>query len=416
MSNKPHILYITYDGLSDPLGKSQILPYIKALSKAGYRFTILSFEKKQRIELEKTRIEKELQEYDINWHYALFTSFPPFFSKIKDIISLYKISRRIAEKDKIDAVHCRSYVASLAGLNLKKKKGIPFIFDMRGFWADERIEGNIWNGKNPLFRRAYHYFLKKEKLFFEISDAVVSLTYKGIEVAEKRYNRSFSDKAFVVRTCTDTTIFNVKNCTVESRAKFRSQITKNNDAFVLVYAGSTGTWYMMEDMFRFFEKFLQHKPGAIFLILTQTPEAEVRVFSSKIPAENVVVKSVEYGEMPQWLHACDAGIYFIRPLLSKQASTAVKTGEMAACGLPAVVNAIGDMEMLFKNYQMGIMVGDLSDASLEEAARKLSLENIPRAEFPPEFSLDAGVEKYKEVYSFVSKTGSSGDEPDNQKD
>lgn len=401
MSSNPHILYITYDGLSDNLGKSQILPYIKALSKSGYRFTILSFEKKNQLEKEKSRIESELKEYGITWHYAYFTSFPPFFSKIKDIVSLYKMSRKIAENDKVDAVHCRSYVASLAGLNLKKKKGIPFIFDMRGFWADERIEGNIWNGKNPLFRWAYHYFLKKEKEFLETSDAIVSLTHKGVEVAEKRYNRSFQDKSFVVRTCTDTAIFNTKNCTPESRTELRRQISGVNEAFILVYAGSTGTWYMMEEMFRFFEKFLQHRPDAVFLILTQTPETEVRAFYGNVPPEKVVVKPADYRDMPAWLNACDAGIYFIRPLLSKQASTAVKTGEMAACGLPVVANAIGDMEMLFKNYQMGIMVSDLTDKSLEEAAIKLASGNTPRAEFPPEFSLDAGVEKYKEIYSEV---------------
>ena len=47
------ILYITYDGRTDPLGQSQVLPYIVALSAAGYKFTIVSFEKKQRLAKEK---------------------------------------------------------------------------------------------------------------------------------------------------------------------------------------------------------------------------------------------------------------------------------------------------------------------------------------------------------------------------
>ena len=51
------ILYITYDGLTDPLGQSQVLPYIVALSAAGYKFTIVSFEKKQRLAKEKKIIE-----------------------------------------------------------------------------------------------------------------------------------------------------------------------------------------------------------------------------------------------------------------------------------------------------------------------------------------------------------------------
>jgi hypothetical protein len=48
MQNK-HILYITYDGLTDFLGQSQVLPYILGLEEKGYRFSILSFEKKREI-------------------------------------------------------------------------------------------------------------------------------------------------------------------------------------------------------------------------------------------------------------------------------------------------------------------------------------------------------------------------------
>ena len=38
-------LFISYDGLSDPLGQSQILPYILSLSKNSKKIHIISFEK-----------------------------------------------------------------------------------------------------------------------------------------------------------------------------------------------------------------------------------------------------------------------------------------------------------------------------------------------------------------------------------
>ena len=40
MPNKPKILFIMYDGLTDPLGQSQVLSYIKHLS-ANYSFDIV---------------------------------------------------------------------------------------------------------------------------------------------------------------------------------------------------------------------------------------------------------------------------------------------------------------------------------------------------------------------------------------
>ena len=33
------------------------------------------------------------------------------------------------------------------GLSLNKKFGVKFLFDMRGFWADEKADGGAWNTK-----------------------------------------------------------------------------------------------------------------------------------------------------------------------------------------------------------------------------------------------------------------------------
>ena len=50
---------------------------------------------------------------------------------------------------------------------------------MRGFWADERVDGKIWDLKNPVFKSIYNFFKKKEKQYFSQSDAIVSLTENG---------------------------------------------------------------------------------------------------------------------------------------------------------------------------------------------------------------------------------------------
>ena len=43
------------------------------------------------------------------------------------------------------------------------KNNIPIIFDMRGFWADERIDGHLWSLNNPIYR-AYIIILRKRKI------------------------------------------------------------------------------------------------------------------------------------------------------------------------------------------------------------------------------------------------------------
>ena len=51
-----NVLYISYDGMTDPLGQSQVLPYLIGLSKSGYSFDLISFEKKERFNTIKNTI------------------------------------------------------------------------------------------------------------------------------------------------------------------------------------------------------------------------------------------------------------------------------------------------------------------------------------------------------------------------
>ena len=70
---------------------------------------------------------------------------------------------KLNKKFNFHIVHCRSYISALVGLAMKKQFGTKFIFDMRGFWADERIEGGIWKLSHPLYRLIYKFIKKQEK-------------------------------------------------------------------------------------------------------------------------------------------------------------------------------------------------------------------------------------------------------------
>ncbi len=127
------VLYITYDGLTDPLGQSQVLPYLVELSRIGYKFTILSFEKKHRFEKEKEIIRGIVDKAGINWVPLFFTKNPPIISKIYDRWQMKMQALKLHKKNRFDLIHCRSYIAAEVGLWLKKKFGTKFLFDMRGF-------------------------------------------------------------------------------------------------------------------------------------------------------------------------------------------------------------------------------------------------------------------------------------------
>ena len=61
INNKINHLFITYDGLMDPLGKSQIIPYLGSISNSQRTIHVISFEKINNFKLQKLKkIEGDL--------------------------------------------------------------------------------------------------------------------------------------------------------------------------------------------------------------------------------------------------------------------------------------------------------------------------------------------------------------------
>jgi hypothetical protein len=148
------------------LGQSQILPYLQHLSKEGYQFTILSFEKKERYKKEASVIHEIVKASGIVWAPLFFTSKPPILSKMYDRFQMKKTALALQKQNSFDLVHCRSYIAAEIGLLLKNRFGVKMLFDMRGFWADEKVDNGQWDLQNPLFKRIYTFYKKKKKHFY----------------------------------------------------------------------------------------------------------------------------------------------------------------------------------------------------------------------------------------------------------
>ena len=144
--------------MTDPLGQSQVLPYIILLSKKNYNFHLVSFEKTDRYSKYHLLIEKICLYNKIQWYPLKYNKKPPLLSTFFDLYKMMKLSKELHIKNGFSLIHCRSYISSLVGLRFKRLFGIPFLFDMRGFWADERVEGDLWNLKNPFYKLVYYYF------------------------------------------------------------------------------------------------------------------------------------------------------------------------------------------------------------------------------------------------------------------
>lgn len=398
-----NVLYLSYDGMTDPLGQSQVLPYLTGLSKKGFRFTLISFEKPDRFAQEKSKIEALCAEHNILWKPLVYTKRPPVLSTVFDIRKMHKTAFALHHEKHFQLVHCRSYISALVGLKLKRRKGVKLLFDMRGFWADERVEGEIWNIKNPLFKFIYTYFKKKEKQYFEESDAIVSLTKTGKkEILSWNLNGVTAQKIQVIPCCVDLTLFDPSKVDPEVlyKKKFEYRL---QEKFIVGYVGSIGTWYQLREMLLAFKRILQLKPEAVFLFVTKESPSIIQSEAKnlEINTKSIRVVSVPHQHVPEYISLFDCSIFFIRPSFSKQASSPTKQGEIMAMGIPLICNAgVGDTDELVNTYRSGLVLQDTSDKTLASFSLDFTDFNRQRTMQGAQeyFSLDGGVAAYFRIY------------------
>ena len=406
------VLYISYDGMTDPLGQSQVIPYLAGLSQRGYRFTILSCEKQARFQANKEKVRTLLEKHNIAWVPLIYHKKPPVISSLYDLFSMRKAACRLHEKERFQIVHCRSYIPGLIGMYMKKKYSTKFVFDMRGFWADERVEGNIWNIKNPLFKAIYQFFKEKEKQMLFQADYTITLTYKARDIIHGwQQTGQQSIPIEVIPCCVDTTLFDPDQTDKHQQAQLRQQLNIRKDQFVLTYLGSLGTWYMVEEMIAFFRKLLKYYPEAVFLFITQDEKTAVVPCLQKydIPETQVVFTTAPREKVPLYLSLSSASIFFIKPVFSKQASSATKMGEIMSMGIPMITNrGVGDADEILDDAGCGLLVTTFDEENYNKTAERIEdILNLPankiRSYSKKYFDIEEGISKYQRAYFSLQK-------------
>ena len=392
-------LYLTYDGLTDPLGQAQILPYLLGLEQQGMGFVIISFEKKEALSEYKHHVLQQIEGRNIQWIPLSYTKKPAVFSTVYDLWRM----KRAAKKTLTSAhtiIHCRSYLPMLVAMSLNQ--GRKVIFDMRGLWADERVDGNLWPQHKPLYRWIYRYFLRKEKEFVQYSDALVSLTHDGIKALSERYGSSILEhKSTVIPCCVDSELFQPENPSLN----LKRSLGIPEEGKVLIHVGSVGTWYRLDQELIFFNALCALDPTWYFLILTKdTTAASAIVNSNQSLSSRVIIHSAPHHEVPSFLNMAQASIQFIEPAFSKRASSPVKLGESLAMGVPVISNVgIGDSQALIQEGLAGICINSWDDipSSVMDFQRMRFDSNAIRTYAISTLGLEQGIAAYQQVYTKI---------------
>jgi glycosyltransferase involved in cell wall biosynthesis len=236
-----------------------------------------------------------------------------------------------------------------------------------------------------------------ERKFLLKADYVVSLTYAAVrELKNFDYLQGCMPPVSVIPTCADLT-------------RFKPLVPKPAyGGLVFGYVGTVGTWYLFDEVAKCFSLILSLRPDARFLIVNRNEHGYIleRLVIAGIPIDRVELVAANHAEVPQQMSRMDAGIFFIKPVFSKQASAPTKLAEFLGCGIPCLSNAgVGDMADVLECDQVGVAIKAFDDESMLAALHQLiRLVDDPKssercvASAWKHFSLDEGVRLYEKIY------------------
>jgi glycosyltransferase involved in cell wall biosynthesis len=388
------VLYLSRDGLLDSLGQSQILPYLEGLAALGHGIVLVTYERADtagELPAMRARVERA----GIQWIALRRHGRPRLLAAGWDLALGLVLAVKAGRAHQVRIVHARSYVAGAMALLLAAALGARFLFDMRGFWADERADAGLWSRQGWLYR----VVKRLERRLLRRADAIVSLTNAARrEIEALPYLATRRPRVDVIPTCVDVERF-------ASRQELAPD-DRRDRPLTLVYAGSVGTWYPLDEILGFFGALRRAVADARLLILSGTPPEELDV-----DAAGVRVDRVAFAAMPERLGDGDVGIALAPRSWANTARCPTKLGEYLASGLPVVVSAgLGDADTLVEAERVGVVVRELSPAGYARAVQALlqlvrepGLAERCRKVAERDLALAVGVERYDRIYRSLGR-------------
>ena len=388
-------LYISYDGLLDPLGQSQVLPYLDCLMLAGHSFTVISYEKEKRSPEEVLVLARRLSGSGIVWVRLPFSTGK--FQFIKRIVHGIWTIRKVSRRFRPDIVHLRGFMpAVIFKLALLR---VPHLYDFRGFALEEFADiGKIRPGSLP------HKALRKiDHNAVETACGLVVLENSAESLLRKTY-RVPDVPLKVIRTCTDVSLY-------QPRKYFDALSPRDSIAFV--HLGGAKRPYRPDLALRLVAQLLKAGIDCRIDFLNESDHAEITSAAATLsfPQERMTILKLGQRDVPKALERYDCGLVFLDSSPWRRVCSPTKIGEYLAAGLPVV--SIEGIDVLEDFAASTSCVEIIKQEELLEGIRMETVERLTSFISHPavgvacqelasrECSLDMAGHLYAELYSVL---------------
>lgn len=395
---KINVLYLSYTGLLEPLGRSQVLAYMSRLSR-DYDIRLVTFEKHADLlsNSEMVQMREECQKYGIEWRPLRYHHRPRLLATAWDLfLLLVQIVAFALKPGKNKIIHCRGYVTSVSAWLVSRVIPVKFIFDMRALWPEEMIEAK------SLVRdsRLHKILMWLERRMVLDAPAVVSLTHAAVGYLKSVYPKS-SDQLFaVIPTCVDLERFS------DVRTAPSTRMT------VGVMGTILSGWYHADWLFRLFGMVRESHSQALLKIVSRDSHEKLMglAHAAGVDPSALVMDRGSPAEVPGKIADISFAVLFFTSGLSKLGSSPTRMAEFFALGIPVFANSgVGDMAEIIQRYRVGVVVDDGSDDALRKGlAVMMDLLSDPdlsarcRHAANDYFSVESGSENYRKIYQALS--------------
>lgn len=398
---RPAVLWISYDGVLEPLGESQVVSYAEQLA-GGATVAILSFEKPDDL-LDSRRVEAmraRLQAAGISWFPLPYHYTPRLVAKPVDFVLGWRTAqrwmRRMRHQPRI--IHARGYPPALIALGYKRLGRACFLFDMRGHWVDWKVDIGHWKRRGVLHRLGKHF----ERRFLAGADAIVVLSRPAFNDLATLGSISPTAHVQVIPTCVDLERFRPIGDACDRRR------AAGLDGVVVGCVGTLSHSYQRAETLSYLALLARRLPRMTALIVTREDHESLRdaALRAGIPPGQVVLRRASFEEMPALIALMDVAVFFVKPRFSMRAAAPTKLGEFLACGVPVVIaGPIGDAGEIVRRGRVGLVLDgaheeehERSVAALRELLADDDTPNRCRWVAAAEFSIDRAVAAYDNLY------------------
>lgn len=388
-------LYLTRNGLLEPLGQSQVMAYLRGLAR-DYAITLITYEKDEdRDDISRMETARaECDELGIRWLPQRFRPQPKLIAPTLSMLRMVWLLHREVRAGNVQMIHARSYIPAAVALIVSRMTKVPFIFDMRALWPEELItSGRIRRGSF-----LHRGMVAAERACLRRAAGTVSLTHAAVEYLLRTYPRDVKHQHLVViPTCADLNRFVPSSSPPET-----------------MVIGCLGTmlsgWFRIDWLRAFLEVGHRRRPEMVIELTSRDNPHHLRAALGSELAGKLIIAPAHPQQVPNVLHRQFASVMFYAGgEVSELGRSPTRMAEILGTGLPVVANeGVGDVARIIREHRVGILVRSAEPRDMDAAWIELEtlladpdLALRCRKAAEDVFSLKSGTESYRQLYANI---------------